>query len=193
MKLSADVDVRDAIAAVRATVGEFPDKAIVPALNRTIRTTRTAASREIAKRMGRPFTSRVVLKSLKFTTAQRLTLTATLQARGPDAISASRYNHKKTKTGMVVTIAGKQYLLPHTFKPKGGKQIFIRAANSKPQQFSDLAYQSGGRLPIARIVAPGVPAVFKDAIVLQSLEVVVRTRFPIELERTARVALRRMQ
>lgn len=189
MRLSADIDVRGAIAEVRATGGAIRPKAIVPALNRTIRRVRTVASREIAQEMGRPFTSRLVLRALRFTTAQPITLTATLRARGREVVSLSRYGGRKTKTGYRVKVRGRTYDLAHAFRPRNGKQVFIRAAAGKAQEFTELAYQPGGRLPIARLVAPGIPRTFRDRRVLGVMERTVELQFPIELARAARLSL----
>lgn len=212
MRISADVDVRQAIADLRATAGDFPDKAISQALNRTATTVRARAAREIAREMGPPFGINRVRKFIHVEKANKNTLTAFVRAKGRRVLTLIIYPVKQTAVGITAKIAGKTVNIPHAFIPgtaknfvgpiskrKGqiSRHVYMRASRVKntagTNLYTDVVYRQGGkRLPIQRLMAPGISSVFIDRTVTRTLQAVVAEHFPTELKKAAVNALRKL-
>jgi len=208
MRITADVDVRGAIAEVRRVRGEFPDKAIAQALNRTATTVRARAAREISKRMGPPFAINKVRRFIHIEKARKTSLIVTIRGRGRAEINLAWYQSRQTSTGMAVRVGGRTLTIEHAFFPRAGgkflrganagelftKKIFIRGTTNKKTLYTKAVYRPGGkRFPIQSLTAPGIPTVFQERVVDQILRGVVAERFPIELDKAAVNALRRLQ
>jgi hypothetical protein len=193
MKVSVDVDVREAIAKLRS-IGDDMNKAVPRALNRVAASVKGVAARSIRDELGSPIRLKDVRNVIRVTNATRLTLTALVRAGGSRTIPASLFGAAPNRTGVSFRYRGRRVRVPHAFFGRGRlKGIFIRAKSFSWQTYPQIDFRSkrvnrtGLDYPVSQIRVPGIPAIFVEAVIADIMRKAANDRFPIEFARAVRV------
>ncbi len=130
LKVSVKADIADALKAFDVAI-EDAAKAIPRALNKTARTARAQAAREI-RSAGYGMKVAAIKKAISIRKASRSELTAMLKANGRP-IPLIQYGARQTKAGVTVAVLNGRKLIKSAFiatMPTGHKGVFLRVGTS---------------------------------------------------------------
>jgi hypothetical protein len=170
----------DADAAMRAlkALGDDAPTAIYRALNRTIKTARTYAKREIARAIG--LTQKQVSGNLKIKQAYVGNLAATLTARG-GPITRLAFGARQTAHGVTFKTGAGRVTLEHAFLlpklPRGRPGVFLRGGRE--------------RTPIHSQFGPSVPEIVETEQLFAAMEPLTTIEFRKHLTREITFLLHR--
>jgi hypothetical protein len=169
VRITVQLDERRLRGAARQLGHDRAPVAVARALNRTVRTVRTHASRDVAKDMG--IAKGDVMKAMTLKDATRFTLKALVSVFGR-RMPLSRFRARQTRRGVTYRLPGGRDLLPGGFiatMRSDHEGVFLRRRKA--------------RLPIDEKFGPSVPYVFAKAKITDALKRLARSTFSKNLER----------
>lgn len=184
------VDVRDAVNGMRTKYKQLGEPefslAIARAINRTARTAKTEASRQIREKY--KIRAKDINKALNLTLATRVTKTGYVIATGkPLPIIA--FMPRQTKAGVNVTIVNTRKTIKRAFilnLSSGHKGVFARG------EYGDSTFMfKKPRLPIKELTTVSVPTAFINDAVNAALRQKIQDFFPARLEQEVLNILRK--
>jgi minor tail protein Z (GPZ) len=193
--LTTKIDLSGALRKLEILRSEQP-KAIIRALNKTSKSARAQAAREIVG-VGYGMKIAGIKKAISIRRATRAELTAIVQASGKP-IPLINYSARQTKAGVSVAVLNGRTTITGAFiatMPSGHKGVYLRVGSATEKRMvargamkitkgRKIAYKHG--LPIRQLFGPSVPNAFVNKLVQEAVIRTIRERFGVVLEQELR-------
>jgi hypothetical protein len=177
-------------------------QAAARSLNRVGVTARQVVAPVIAKELNDALPEPVIRRSIQFRNARGDRLYIDLRAVGGRRIAAKLFRPRQTRAGVTIRIGRRTVRIDKAFITPSGA-VRVRGPSWRPQFFDQVELRNkrtgyrGKRdqgakpdYPIPQIFVPGVPRVFLETTVVNSVQRTARERFPVLFARELEVRSR---
>jgi hypothetical protein len=177
-------------------------QAAARSLNRVGVTARQVVAPVIAKELNDALPEPVIRRAIQFRNARGERLYIDLRALGGRRIAAKLFRPRQTRAGVTIRIGRRTVRIEKAFITPSGA-VRVRGPSWKPQFFDQVQLRNKrtgykakrdqkGRpdYPIPQIYVPGVPRVFLETTVVDTVQRTARERFPVLFARELEVRSR---
>jgi len=204
--LNLRVDLGASYETIRQQFSDLTTKQVRQAaarsLNRVGVTARQVVAPVIAKQLNDALPEPVIRRAIKFRNARGDRLYVDLRAVGGRRIAAKLFKPRQTRAGVQIRIGRRTVRIDKAFITPSGA-VRVRGPSWKPQFFDQVELRNkrtGYRgkkkkdarpdYPIPQIYVPGVPRVFLETTVVDTVQRTARDRFPVLFARELEVRSR---